>query len=57
MAIEDMNTTGMETSADMIMPLPLTEEQIENLTDENYTMEVTIFITGRCSHRCNEKRQ
>lgn len=41
MAIEDMNTTGMETSADMIMPLPLTEEQIENLTDENYTMEVT----------------
>ena len=41
MATEDMNTTGMETSADMIMPLPLTEEQIENLTDENYTVEVT----------------
>ena len=38
---EDINMTGMETSADMIMPLPLTEEQIDNLTDENYTTEVT----------------
>ena len=36
---DDMS--GMETSADMIMPLPLTEEQIDNLTDENYTTEVT----------------
>ena len=41
MATEDMNMTGIETSADMIMPLPLTEEQIDNLTDENYTVEVT----------------
>lgn len=31
---------GVETSADMIMPLPLTEEQINNLTDENYTTEI-----------------
>ncbi len=35
------NMEGIETSADMIMPLPLTEEQIANLTDENYTTEVT----------------
>ncbi len=39
---DDMS--GMETSADMIMPLPLTEEQIDNLTDENYTTEVTDII-------------
>ena len=41
---EDTNMTemeGMETSADMIMPLPLTEEQIDNLTEENYTTEVS----------------
>lgn len=38
---EEMNITGMETSADMIMPLPLTEEQIDQLTEENYTTEVT----------------
>ncbi|NLK38357.1 MAG: DUF4397 domain-containing protein [Epulopiscium sp.] len=31
---------GVETSADMIMPLPLTEEQISNLTNENYTTEI-----------------
>ena len=35
------NMEGIETSADMIMPLPLTEEQIANLTEENYTTEVT----------------
>ena len=38
---EDTNMTEMETSADMIMPLPLTEEQIDNLTEENYTTEVS----------------
>lgn len=31
---------GMETSADMLMPLPLTEEQISQLTEDNYTTEI-----------------
>ena len=44
---EDTNMTEMETSADMIMPLPLTEEQIDNLTEENYRTEFDLISIGQ----------